>query len=236
MIDRLLISPNVTHKITVSQTPIIPASEIGEWLNLGPGVPAAQEDMINQITNATTEILERYLWLNIWRTTYEAYYYLDSNYFCDLVNGNLALSVERSPIITINDITKIEYLLNDIWNEFDRGTKSIDGLFDNTTEKLEQRGWASVYFDNGIEFQNRINSYKVRITFTAGFDDTDPVYFIPASLKLAIKKIVAFHYTNRGDCVSECNIDGYPVPCMVMPCVNLWSIKETILGGEYNPV
>ena len=212
----LSISPLTYTKILVDTDPIIPASEIATWLNLSPSIAVLNETLIDDITNGVTDVLEKYLWLCLKRTTFEAYYSLDYNYFSSLVGGSLKLSLERSPIIYLDDITKIEYLNDsDIWTEFDRGTKTIDGLYENTTEKFEQRQWASVYFIDAISFQERYNAYKIRITFICGFDSTDLVYFLPPGLKLAIKKMIAYNYTHRGDCGGDCYINGVPVDCLV---------------------
>lgn len=233
----LSISPLTYKKILVDTDPIIPASEIANWLNLSASIAIANESLIDDITNGVTDVLEKHLWLCLKRTTFEAYYILDYNYFCSFFNGDLKLSIERAPIISLDDITKIEYLNDsDTWTEFDRGAEDIDGLYENTTEKFEQRQWASIYFIDAIPFQERYNAYKIRITFISGFDSTDPVYFLPPGLKLAIKKMIAYNYTHRGDCGGACDINGMPVDCLVKGIIDYYSIARTVLGGSYNPL
>lgn len=231
------ISPNITKKIDVDETLIVSVEEIGKWLNLSPSVIIMQTDMLENLIKTTTEMIENYSWITLRQTEYEAYYDLQSISFFNFLSGKLKLSLERSPIIDITDITKIEYLESNTWNEFNRGVMTINGLYENTTERQERLQWASVYFKESIPFQQRFNAYKVRITFTSGYDplETDSTKKIPESIKTAIKMIVASMYTNRGDCDSSCNMNGYPVPCAAKSIIDLISPANAIIGGSYTP-
>lgn len=231
------ISPNITKMTEVSQELIVSAQEVGTWINLSPSAIVMQNDLLEGLIKTTTEIIEDYSWLSLRQKTFEAYYNLPSVLFYQFACGDLKLSLERSPILSLDNITKIEYLANDIWNEFDRGTMTIDGLYENVTERLEQRQWASIMFKESVPIEERCNAYKIRVTFTVGYDpiETNPVFKIPERIKLAIKQIVNFHYTYRGDCQSECDINGYPIPCQTKGIIDAISVKNSIVGTEYNP-
>lgn len=234
----MVYSPNITKLIDISPQLIISTNECGQWLNLSPSAILLEQVKIEQLIKMVTEIIEDYTWLSLRRKTYEAYFDLGENYFYDFINNNLQLELQRAPILRLTDITKIEYLQNDIWNELDRGTMTIDGLYENTTEKSIQRQWARVRFREKINYQERCNAYKIRITFVTGFDpvETEIAYKIPERLKFAIKDIVAYHYTNRGDCGNECSINGFGVPCTVKSMLDQISLSNTVLGTYYNPV
>lgn len=229
-----MIAPNITKQIIVSDTLIVSVAELGLWLNLSSSAITAHTDLITSLIVTATEVIEDYTWLSLRRKTFEAYYDLQESTFFSVLNHNEKLSLERSPIIDIADITKIEYLANDIWNVFDRGTMSIDGLYEKTSERIIQRDWASVYFIEQVPFEERINAYKIRITFLAGWDaaETETAFKIPEKLKTAIKMIAAFHHTNRGDCESKCSLNSYPVPCAAKGMIDQIAISNTVLGSE----
>lgn len=228
------ISPNTTKIINISQELIVSVEECGKWLNLSPSAIIKQNDMLEGLIKTVIEIVENYTWLNLRQTTFEAYYDLQG---FSQIEG-LKLSLERSPILNLDNITKIEYLDDaDTWTEFDKGVMTIEGLYENVTEKQELRQWASVRFREDVPFESRCNAYKIRVTFISGYDplETDVALKIPETIKTAIKQIVAFHYTNRGDCSSECSLDGFPVPCISKGMLDQISIKNSIIGGSYNP-
>jgi hypothetical protein len=232
------ISPNITKITSISQELIVSVDECGKWLNLSPSAITMQNDMLESLIKAATEQVENYTWLSLRRKTFQAHYDLHSCLFTEFANGNLKLGLMRAPILAITDIADIEYLDDtNTWTTFNKGTMTIDGLYDNVTEKEEQRQWASVKFRESVSFQRRCNAYKIRITFQAGYDplETDPPLKIPELIKIALKQIVALHYTYRGDCQSDCNINGYPVPCQVKGLVDSISVRHSFLGNEYRP-
>jgi uncharacterized phiE125 gp8 family phage protein len=234
------ISPNITNPISIVETPILTPAQVGAWLNLSAGIIAKNTDLINDLIKTTTEVVEKYTWLFLRRTTCEAFFELGSDYFYSFVNGDLKLSLERAPILALADITKIEYLdENGVYVEFDKGAMTTEGLYENVTEKKEQRDWASIYLKESIPFDStRINAYKIKVTFVAGFTiDDDPVTDIPAALKTAMLMIIASYYTNRGDCSDKgCSLNGYPIPCPAKSMIDQFSIAGTILGASYETV
>ena len=234
------VSPNITPVTDISTTALslISVADIGAWLNLSSGVLTKNNDLIESLINSAVEIVEKYLWLDLRRKTYTALYDLGAQGFQSFIEGRLRLSLERSPILTTTDITKIEFLNDsDAWEEFDRGTAaSVPGLFENTTERLEQRDWATLYYPDGIQFQDRVNAYKVRVTFDTGFDQTDPITAVPETLLVGLKMIVSDRYRNRGDCGDcSCDLNGYPVPCSAKAQIDLWAVSKTVFGGSYTP-
>ncbi len=233
------ISPNITEIIAIAEDPIVTPAQLGKWLNLSDGMVTLQTDLLQELIDMSIPLIEEYAWIYLRRTTFEAYFDLPYNDFLAFVNGTMKLSLERAPILALTDITKIEYLdENGVWQLFDKGTVAAEGIYENVTEKKEQRDWASVFFKEAVPFDSsRFNAYKVRITFIAGYTppETDPVTDIPKPLIVAIKQIAAHYYTNRGDCSSDCSMNGSPVPCGAKALVDRYSIAKTTLGGSYTP-
>lgn len=233
------ISPNITEIIDIdTTTPIITPEEVGAWLNLSPGMVTLRSAMITRLINTAVVVIENYTWLALRKHTYEAYFDLPYNDFLSFYDGSLKLSLERSPVTELSDITKIEYLdSGGTYKLFDRGALTSEGLYENTTEAKEQRNWASILFRKTVPFDgDRKNAYKVKVTFKAGFDRTNPVKDIPPTLLTGILMIVAFYYTNRGDCSGcGCDLNGYPVPCEAKGLIDQYSVAKTVLGGSYIP-
>lgn len=227
------VKPLITRKTNIEQTPILTKEEVGLWLNLSAGLILKNTTIIEGLIKTVTDVVQNYTWLRLQRTTFEAEFSLDYCYWGFFISGDLKLMLERSPIITLSDISKIEYLNESgVYVEFDRGSMTSDGLYENTTEKEEQRGWASVYTREAIPFDNtRFNAYKIRITFTAGFTIADdPVTDIPPALKTAMLQIIASYYANRGDCEDrKCSVNGFSVPCNAKGILDQYSLARTVL-------
>jgi hypothetical protein len=226
----MVISPSYIEKTNIEDELIISVSEMGTWLNLSTSAITAHTTLLTELIKSATELVEEYTWLSIRETTYEACFEIDSlDLICDL-----GLSLERSPILDLDNITKIEYLNSSgTWTEFARGTKTIDGLYANTTEIKVRNKWAVLYFVTEPDYDTRDYAYKIRVTFTTGWDvdATLEHLIIPRSLKIAIKMIAAYFYTNRGDCDSPCEINGVSVPCNAKMILDKYSIALTQLGG-----
>ena len=235
------ISPDITNVINIDATPILTVSEVGNWLNLPLGLQLKNKDLIESLIKTTTEVIEKYTWLALRRTTYEAFFDLGYEAFYNFIGGQFAAGLERAPIVALEDITKIEYLNeNGIYEEFTKGALTSEGLYENVTEAKEQRQWASVYFREPIVFDSsRINAYKIKITFISGFTIptdpvTTPVTDIPSALKTAMLMIIASYYTNRGDCSDKgCSLNGYPIPCVAKSIIDQFGVSSTILGASY---
>jgi len=227
------VRPTITRKTNIVQDPILTPAEVGLWLNLPDGIIAKNTTLIEDLIKTVTDVVQNYAWLRLQRTTFEAEFLLDYDYYSYFWSGNLELKLERSPIIILTDISKIEYLdENGVYVEFDKGTSTAAGLFENVTERENKRGWASIYFDTAVPYDNtRRNAYKIRITFTAGFTiDTDPVTDIPPALKTAMLQIVAYYYTYRGDCDDrEPSLNGFKVPLKAKSIIDQYSLARTVL-------
>lgn len=244
----LTISPDITKVIAIDTTnPIVTPAEIGEWLNLSTGMVTKFNDMIQGLIDSTVTAIENYSWLYLRRTTFEAHFELGCNSFNSVLHGNTKLILQRAPILALADITKIEYLDTDgTYTEFDRGTLASEGLYENTSEKKEQGDYASIYFKEEVPFDtSRLNSYKIKVTFIAGFTtpgtgepptpEPNIITDVPEQIITAIKIIVAFYYTNRGDCSSAgCDIGGYPVPCPAKGLIDQLALSQTVMGQSYN--
>lgn len=226
--------PNITKINSINNSLFVTVAEMGIWLNLSPSAISSQTALLEELIKTATEVIENYTWLTLRLTEYEANYDLNYRWFNSLISCQAKLLLDRSPILTLSDIIKIEYLdNNNTYTEFDRGALTTEGLYENVTERKEMRNWASIYFIELITFQKRLNAYSIKVTFTAGYDTTETQEHlkIPAALKTAIKKIVAYNYRNRGDCDEKgCNIDGYPVPCSVIGMLDSYSIARTVLS------
>ena len=228
------IDPVITKKTEIVEDPILTVAQVGLWLNLPAGIITKNTTLIEDLINTVTNVVSEYTWLRLQRTTYEADFLLDYNYWGYFWSNNLSLMLKRAPIITLSDISKIEYLdeATGTYLEFDRGAMTAAGLYENVTERQEQRGWASIYLREPIPYDStRYNAYKIRVTFIAGFTiDDDPVTDIPQALKTAMLQIIASYYTNRGDCEErKCSLNGFPVPCMAKGILDLYSIARTVL-------
>ena len=230
------ISPQITEKINIVETPIITPAEVGAWLNLSAGMVLKNTAMITDLIKTTTEVVENYSWLALRRTTYEAFFDLGYSYFYSFIEGNFKLNLERAPILTLTDITKIEYLNeNGVYVEFLKGTLTSEGLYENVTESKELRKWASIYFRESVPFDNtRINAYKIKVTFIAGYTlDTSVLTDVPSAIKTAMLMIIASYYTNRGDCSDcGCDLNGYPVPCAAKGMIDQIAISQTVFAGK----
>ena len=228
------IDPVITKKTDIVQDAILTAAQVGLWLNLPAGIITKNTTLINDLIKTVTNVVSDYTWLRLQRTTYEAEFLLDYNYWGYFWSNNLSLMLKRSPIIALSDISKIEYLdeTTQDYVEFDRGAMTAAGLYENVTERQEQRGWASIYLRETIPYDStRYNAYKIRVTFIAGFTiDDDPVTDIPQALKTAMLQIIASYYTNRGDCDDRaCSLKGFPVPCAAKGILDQYSIARTVL-------
>lgn len=232
------ISPNITLTTAIDDTAIITPTEAGEWLNLSTGMITKHEDLLTGLIDSAVTAIENYSWLSLRRTTFEANFDLGCDLFGSFLFGGTKLILQRSPILALADITKIEYLDTDgTYTEFDRGTLTSEGLYENATEKREQGQYASIYFIEQPDFDSsRLNAYKIKVTFTAGYTiDTDIVTDVPEQLKTAIKMIVAYYYTHRGDCSDAgCDLGGYPVPCAAKGLIDQLSLSNVALGQSYN--
>ena len=237
------VSPNITLPISVVEAPILTPAEVGAWLNLPAGIITKNTALINGLILTTTQVVEKYTWLTLQRTTFEAFFDLSQTFFDSFIDGNLKLSLERSPILALADITKIEYLNSSgVYVEFDKGSLLSEGIYENVTEAKEQRQWASIYFKESVPFDDaEINAYKIKVTFVSGF--TTPgtptpvaniITDVPQALKTAMLIIIASYYTNRGDCSDKgCSLNGYPVPCPAKSMIDQFGIASTILGSTY---
>lgn len=228
------IKPTITKKTDIDQTLILTPAEVGLWLNLPAGIITKNTALIESLIKTVTDVVQNYTWLRLQRTTFEADFSLDYCHFGYFLSGDLKLMLERAPIISLADISKIEYLdeSTGTYVELDRGATTSDGLYENVTEKSEQRGWASVYLKETIPYDNRYNAYKIKVTFIAGFTiDIDPVTDIPEALKTAMLQIIASYYTNRGDCDERgCNLNGFPVPCIAKGIIDQYTLARTVLS------
>ena len=227
------IDPTISKRISFIEDPILTPAEVGLWLNLPAGIIAKNTTLIETLIKTVTDVVQNYTWLRLQRTVYEANFLLDYTYWGYFWANKLKLILNRAPILTLADISKIEYLdeTTQDYVEFDRGAMTASGLYENVTEKSEQRGWASIYTKEEIPYDTRFNAYKIKVTFTAGFTiDTDPITDIPPAFKTAMLMIIASYYTNRGDCDDRgCKLNGYPVPCAAKGILDQYSIARTVL-------
>ena len=150
----MVLSPTYIEKTSIEDKLIVSVSEMGTWLNLSPSAISVHTDLLTELIKSATELIENYTWLSIRRIAYEAYFDLDdlSYFLC----GDLGLRLDQAPILDLDDISKIEYLNSSgTWTEFDRGTKTINGLYDYTTEIKEKMNWATIYFIVDPDYDTR---------------------------------------------------------------------------------
>lgn len=201
--------------ISVDETPIVTAAEAGDWLNLSASMITAKTDMLNSLIKSAEEAIVNFTWLTLHETVYESQQIIDS--------WGEWFTLERSPITAIGEVS---FLNGDVYEAFDKGTTTADGLYPNITERITSRGWAEMKFINPPAIQDRTNAYRIKTRFTAGMK-SDTIDTVPEGIKTAIKMIVASYFTNRGDC--DCSIGGFPIPCAAFSILNPYSIQRTVL-------
>ena len=166
------INPEICIKTYKDQTTLpVSVQDIVDWQNQTASVATIQNAMLTDLILTAREIIEKYCWLDLTAATYDALYDISPYGFFGVYSNNIRLTLPRAPILDIANITKIQYLDNTgAWVDFDNGTAaSVPGIFLNSTMKLEQRQWSSIYFDNPPQFDGRINAYKIKVTFNTGF-------------------------------------------------------------------
>lgn len=163
--------PNIVKKIYKDiTTQIISVNDILTWQHQTAGVATLEGTLISGLITKARENVEKYIWRDITRAVYEAYYDLND---VSALAANLKLIVPMSPILDILNIQKIEYLDGTgNWVNFDFGTAlGIPGLYTNVTNRLEGRDWASIFFLSEPPYdQSRTNGYKIKVTFSVGYD------------------------------------------------------------------
>jgi hypothetical protein len=230
-----MIVPEITKIIEKDNRMLLTVSECVSWMLLSPSYETYHKTIIEDLIKMAQEITEKYTWLSLTPTIFEAYYDLKQADFYSYFQGNQKLFIQRAPMFDEHDVIKIEYLNdNSIWTEFTAEfPETAPGLYTNLSVKKEQRGWYSIYFVEAIQFNFRINAYKMRITFNAGYDNDMPGRELPFAIKDCLKKIVAFNYTNRGDQISEVEtIGGIPIPPLVKATLDYYGIPGSVLGGD----
>jgi hypothetical protein len=92
-------------------------------------------------------------------------------------------------------------------------------------------GQASIYLKDSFNLSPEYNVYRVRVTYQTGYDLTT-TNNIPARLKMAIGKIVAMHWTTRGDIPSDYTLDGFPVPADAKAIIDQFAISKTVFSDR----
>ena len=233
----ITVKPNIVTKIAKDNTTLpISVSDFLLWNNQTSSVATMQGPMITNLIQTAREIVERYCWLDLTSTTYTSEYDITPWGLTGLYTNNMRLLLPRAPIFGMAAITQIQYLdITGIWNTFSYGSAlGIDGLYSNVTMRQEKMNWASIYFTTAPAFDTtRINAYKIQVTFNTGFDFTGnlPLQALPFTLQTAIKNIVAFNYSNRGDVIGGENINGFPVPNGTKFLLDSYSVATSQLGA-----
>jgi len=235
------ISPLITELSSVVAGYPITADDVASWLRLSDAQKTRNQATIDRLIKMVVETFENYMWVDLRRKTYIAEYELSDGLFSAFLDSNVKLQLNRSPVLSVDDIGIIEYLdANGAYQTLDKGTEAATGLFENVTERKEQRGWASVYLREAVPFDaDRANVFRMRVTYTAGYTTYDGVTplvtDIPQPLIHAMLVAIAYYYTNRGDCGGcECDMNGTPIPCEAVAIANQYAVKNGILGSEFN--
>lgn len=168
------IAPNVVKQIAKDDaTLIVSVAEAVAWNNQTPTVATFQQALYSDLIKTARDIVEKYCWLDLTQSTYEAYFELQNIGFMSLFGSQIKLLLPRAPILQLSNILKVEYLDDTThqWTVFNPGAAlGADGLYENETQRQEQRQWASIFFKNPPQFSVEVNAYKIRVTFTAGYD------------------------------------------------------------------
>ena len=234
------ISPLITELSSVTAGYPISVDDVAGWLRLSTAQTTRNQSTIERLIKMVVETFENYMWVDLRRKTYVAQYEMGDGLFSSFLDSMVKLQLNRSPVLSLDDIGIIEYLdANGVYQTLDKGAEAATGLFENVTERKEQRGWASVYLRESVPFDgDRANVFRMRITYTAGYTtagESPLVTDIPIPLIQAMLIAIAYYYTNRGDCGGcECNMNGTPIPCEAVAIANQYAVKNGILGSEFN--
>jgi len=151
-------------------------------------VTMTQDDtLIDSLIQAATTELERYTnRIFIERTFLGEYDAIEFSKF--EVEG--FVEIRRSPL---GSITSIEVI------------QGGSGVAVTGTVEKDNFSYARVLFDDPLPSYDNDVARPLQIVFTAGYGAATDV---PDEDKLAIMKLVNFHYRNRGDCAAQCEGPG----------------------------
>jgi hypothetical protein len=224
--------PSKTQLISTSTNLPISTSDVGEWLNISSDAVTARSSMLTSLINMSVDIFEKYTWYDILFKTYNLYYDIQYN-----TVGTTKFIVNIAPIKDYTYIDKVYYLdASNTWIEIDKSDIDLNGISTNIDIRKELNGYMSVYIKKTFELSSEINTFKLKIVAKSGYDvsgSPTPNDVIPEMIKIALRKIVAFHYTNRGDCgISKPNTQyaiasDYPVPQDAIGILNQYRIALT---------
>ena len=213
-----VLEPSKIELTSVSTTLPISAADVGLWLNMSPGAITARTTLFEELIQMAVTSFEKHTWHDVMYKTYDLYF----KSYHDL----LLLTV--APVKNFADVTNVYYLNeSNTWTEIVKGTAISDGIY-STMDIRKSIFYMCLYLKDDFVLSDEQNSYKIKVTVKSGYKISGdaPLDVIPANIKLALKKIVAFHYTNRGDCVSNCSIGGIAIPCDALGLVNQYSIAN----------
>lgn len=187
---------------------LISTIDAGLWLNISPDAIIAFDSTLQNLIRQVTNIIENYTWYNLIQKTFISYY--DER---DFIDNETKLMLDKSPIFNFTDISLIEYFnSNNQWTLFDWGNQIDEGLYENVLIQYENLDYLSIIIRQPLDFSTIPETHKIRITFKSGYNIVQNNN-IPEELKTAIKKIVAYNWTNRGDDTKQVHlIDGMPIP------------------------
>jgi uncharacterized phiE125 gp8 family phage protein len=146
-----------------------------------------EDDLLNMLNQSATNDIEGYSnRILVTRTFLGEYDAIEFSKF--EVEG--FVEIRRSPL---GSITSIEVI------------QGGSGVAVTGTVEKDNFSYARVLFDDPLPSYDDDVARPLQIVFTAGYGAATDV---PGEDKLAIMKLVNFHYRNRGDCAAQCEGPG----------------------------
>lgn len=161
---------------------------------------AVEDALITSLIKVATLLAEKYTGIEILDKTFTMYldFFPYFKRYGNRVEENFDVNTIQVKRSKLKSITYIKYYSNEILTTLDN--TFYDFKKDNQYSRIyiidESSSWPAM----------DTRQQSVEIEFEAGHGDDDTE--LPEDLKLAIKRIVAYLYQNRGDCVDSkgCNV------------------------------
>jgi len=219
-----LVKPSKTIMTSMNTDLPISVNDIGEWLNISTDAVLAHTNMLTDLINLSVDAFERYTWYDIAYKTYDLFY----------ESYNNKLVVNLNPIKDFSNITNVYYMdSTNNWIEILKGSGE-NGAYENMDIR-KNSNYYTIYLKGSYPLTSEENVYKIKVTVNTGYNISglNPVDKIPPMIKLALKKIAAYHYTERGDSqmsgkgMNIAMVGEYPVPQDALGIMNQYSVAMT---------
>lgn len=164
----------------------------------------AEDDLINALIEAATNVLEKYTNRTFVTTTFRGLY---SNLLYTKTERWPVLDLERSPL---QSVSAVEELVSGSWTAVGATYWELRELSGNSRILFDTIGLSSLT-------PTEPQPYSFRIDFVAGYDP------VPETIKMGIKTFINYIYTNRGDCAM---VTEETIPSITKSLINKYKVKR----------